>query len=235
MSEQANPTNGHVDLAAYLMDLLTPEQRVLAEEHLGGCTDCRDEVESLREWSAALTAIPQELLLDGPPDDADLLLQRTLREVRGESRRRVSRRTAMSAGIAAAVIAAAVAGGALIGRGLTPRPVTQAQPSASAPAGTRSASAMDPGTGARITAAVQPAAGWVRVSATVGGIPAGERCHLEIVARDGTATLAGGWLVSAAGEANGTTLSGSALVDPAQVASVRVVNEAGKQFVTAAV
>jgi hypothetical protein len=79
---------------------------------------------------------------------------------------------------------------------------------------------------------VVPAAGWVRVNATVGGIPAGERCRLEVVDRHGTAVLAGSWLVSGAGAADGTTLNGSALVDPAQVAAVRVVNTAGKQYVT---
>jgi hypothetical protein len=53
-----------------------------------------------------------------------------------------------------------------------------------------------------------------------------------VVGRDGTTVLAGGWRVSPAGEANGTTLNGTALIDPAQVASVRVVNTAGRQFVS---
>jgi hypothetical protein len=74
--------------------------------------------------------------------------------------------------------------------------------------------------------------GWVRLSATVGGIPAGEKCRLEVVGKDGSAVLAGSWLVSPAGEANGTTLNGSALIDPAQVASVRVVSTAGEQYVS---
>jgi hypothetical protein len=75
-----------------------------------------------------------------------------------------------------------------------------------------------------------PAAGWVRVTATVAGIPAGQRCRLEVVGRDGAAVLAGSWLVSPEGAAKGTTLNGSALIDPGQVASVRVVNEAGRQY-----
>ena len=80
--------------------------------------------------------------------------------------------------------------------------------------------------------AVTPAAGWVRVSATVGGIPAGEKCVIEVVGRDGSTAVAGSWLVSPAGEAGGTTLNGSALIDPEQVEAVRVVNTAGRQFVT---
>jgi hypothetical protein len=38
--------------------------------------------------------------------------------------------------------------------------------------------------------------------------------------------------VSPAGEANGTTLNGSALIEPSQVASVRVVSTAGEQYVS---
>jgi anti-sigma factor RsiW len=230
------PTNEHVDIAGYLMEMLTPEQKRLADEHLAGCAECRGEVESMREWADALRAVPEEMLLDGPPDDADLLLQRTLRQVRQESSGRRHRRLATVTSIAAAVMAVAVVGGVLVGRTTAPsesRQVAQ-PPAASIPANARSASAVS-ATGARMTVAVTPADGWVRVSATVGGIPAGERCKLEVVGKDGAAVLAGSWLVSAAGEANGTPLNGSALMDPAQVASVRVVNTAGKEYINVAI
>jgi hypothetical protein len=234
-SDSLNPTGDHADIAGYLMDTLTPEQKQQVEEHLAGCAECRAEVDSLREWTAALEAVPEAMLLDGPPDDADLLLQRTLREIRAESSGRRHRRTAMLTLVAAAVVAVALVGGVLTGRSTAPdRPLAQptAAPRTSTVPGSRLASATDPATGARLSVAVVPAAGWVRVNATVGGIPAGERCRLEVVDRHGTAVLAGSWLVSGAGAADGTTLNGSALVDPAQVAAVRVVNTAGKQYVT---
>jgi hypothetical protein len=234
-SDNVNSTGDHVDISGYLLETLSPEQKQQVEEHLAGCTECRHEVESLREWTMALEAVPEAMLLDGPPEDADLLLQRTLRQIRAESAGRRHRRTARLSLVAAAVVAVALAGGIVLGRGTAPdRPL--AQPTASAqsapanPPGTRFATATDPRTGARISVAVQPAAGWVRINATVAGIPAGERCRLEVVGRDGTPVLAGSWLVSEQGAANGTTLNGSALIDPAQVASVRVVNTAGQQF-----
>ncbi len=227
-------TGGHVDMAGYVMDMLSAEEKQRADEHLAACAECRGEIDSLQQWSAALTEVPEEMLLDGPPDDADLLLQRTLRQVRQESAGRRHRRVALLSTAAAAVLAVALGGGVLLGRGSAPSspPVAQQSAQASAPAGTRTASATDAATGARMTVAVQPAAGWVRVNATVAGIPAGEECKLEVVGRDGTAVLAGSWLVSAAGEANGTPLNGSALIDPADVTAVRVVNTAGRQFVT---
>jgi hypothetical protein len=232
-ADSANPTSDHADIAGYLMETLSEEQKQQVEAHLAGCAECRGEVESLREWTAALEAVPEAMLLEGPPDDADLLLQRTLRQIRDETSGRRHRRMAMVTSIAAAVIAVAIAGGVLVGRTTAPSPLAQPTPAptaATTPPGTRIAAATDPSTGARISVAVMPAAGWVRVSATVGGIRAGERCLLQVVGRDGTPILAGSWVVSPEGAATGTTLNGSALIDPAQVASVRVVNTAGRQF-----
>ncbi|MFI7602689.1 anti-sigma factor family protein [Actinoplanes sp. NPDC049681] len=227
----------HVDLAGYLTKSLDAEQIRAVEEHLTGCDECRAEVESLREWTMALEAVPEAMLLDGPPDDADLLLQRTLRQIRNESAGRRHRRTALVGAAAAVVVGLSVASGVMVGHATAPQEAlpspTLSQPT-TAP-GTRTATAVDPGTKARITVAVAPAPGWVRIKAAVSGIPQGERCRLEVVARDGTAVLAGSWVVSAAGAAAGTTLDGSALVPPDQVASVRVVTEGGKQYTSVAV
>ena len=203
------------------------------EDHLTGCDECRAEVESLREWTMALEAVPEALLLDGPPEGGDLLLQRTLRQVRAESSGTRRRRTALVGAAAAVAAAAAIASGVLVGRSTvdtTPLAQPTSSPVQTAIAGTRTGTATDAKTGARITVAVAPAPGWVRVNAAVSGIPAGERCRLEVVGKDGTVVLAGSWVVSAQGEATGTTLAGSALIDPSQVAAVRVVTTTGKQF-----
>ena len=230
-----NSIGDHVDIGGYLLDDLTPEERRQAEEHLASCAECRDEVESLREWTQALEAVPEAMLLDGPPEGGDLLLQRTVRQVRTETAGKRNRRLAMATSAAAVVLAAAIVGGVAVGRSTAPAGPPLAQPSAAPtatnPPGTRIASTTDTQTGTRMSVTVQPAAGWVRVTATVAGIPPGEQCRLEVLGRDGTPILAGSWLVSAEGSAKGTTLNGSALIDPAQVASVRVVNTTGRQFV----
>jgi hypothetical protein len=234
-SENVNAAGDHVDIAGYLMDMLTAEQKQQVEDHLTGCDECRREIESLREWTMALEAVPEAMLMDGPPDDADLLLPRTVRQIRQESARSRRRRAAAVTSVAAAVAALAIAGGVLIGRGTSPdqplaRPTATSQSIANTPPGTRFASSTDAATGSSISVAVIPAAGWVRISATVAGVPAGERCRLEVVGKDGTAILAGSWMVSALGEANGTTLDGSALIEPAQVASVRAVGLDGQTY-----
>lgn len=230
------PTNEHVDIAGYLMEMLTPEQKQQADEHLASCAECRAEVVSMREWADALREIPDEMLLDGPPDDADLLLQRTLRQVREESGAHRFRRAAAVSSVAAALIAVAIGAGVVLGRSTAPSetPIAQA-PSSSATAevpGTMIAAAQDPGTGVRMRVVVTPASGWVRVAAAVRGVPPGEKCRLEVVGKDGSSVLAGSWLASKAAEATGVTLNGTALIDPAQVSAVRVVNTDGKQYVS---
>jgi RNA polymerase sigma-70 factor (ECF subfamily) len=87
--------------------------------------------------------------------------------------------------------------------------------------------------GVSMTATLTPAAGWVRLTTSVKGIPAGERCYIVVVARDGRREIAGSWLVSPGGWRDGVTLDGSALVPLDQVAEVVIQNEAGREFATA--
>jgi hypothetical protein len=75
----------------------------------------------------------------------------------------------------------------------------------------------------------------VRLSTSVKGIPAGERCYIVVVARDGTREIAGSWLVSPGGWRDGITLDGSAIVPLDQVAEIVIENEAGQEFASARV
>lgn len=114
-----------------------------------------------------------------------------------------------------------------------PAVVVTAQPATSTVPGTVVRSAVDAGTGARLAVRVVPAAGWVRLEATVEGVAAGRRCRLVAVPRSGEPVLAGSWLVSAKGAAEGTGLNGTALIAPADLAGVRVEDESGEVLVDA--
>ncbi|MCX5195206.1 zf-HC2 domain-containing protein [Streptomyces sp. NBC_00249] len=228
-------------LGPYVLGVLDEEDVRRVEEHLGDCVRCREEVAALREMEKVLGEVPEEAFLDGPPQGGDLLLQRTLRQVRGERAAGARRRTALVGLAAAASLAAVFWAGARLGGDdaqaralpLPPSPTVSA-PASPPPAGTRVASATDAGSGARMTVQVTPAPKWVRVHAAVTGVPAGERCRLVVVAKDGTRTTAGGWVVGTAehGEGKGAALDGSAAVDPAQVKEVLVENESGRTFVS---
>jgi len=220
-------------LGAYVLGVLDAGEEMGVQRHLDSCETCRREVGELREMEAALGELPPEAFIEGPPDGADLLLQRTLREMRAETSRDTRLRRVVFA--AAAVVAAAVvlAGGTLLGRGTAPTgTVAQPAPSATEVPGTLHLSGSG-ATGSTMAVALQPAAGWVRVTANVFGIPAGQQCELIVVAKDGTQRVAGSWLVSdAAAAGKGTALNGAALVPLDQVASVKVQNLAGQPFVS---
>ncbi|WP_236788297.1 zf-HC2 domain-containing protein [Amycolatopsis sp. GM8] len=212
-------------LGAFVLGALDLREMRAMERHLATCGRCQAELAELRPARVALDALPPEFLLDGPPDDGDLLLRRTLRQVRRESGNQARRGRTMAATAAVVVAIALAGGGVVLGR-------TVASPGVTQVAGARTASATDASTGAKMKVSVQPAAGWVRVTASVSGIPMGEKCRLYVVSRDGSRQEAGSWLVP--GDANGTSLDGTALVAPPDVSGIEVENFDGKKYVSVA-
>jgi anti-sigma factor RsiW len=211
------------ELGAHVLGLLDGAESRAVEAHLAGCAPCRREWGELRDMTELLGEVPPEAFLDGPPD-GDLVLQRTLRQLRAEAAARRSRRRLGGLAAAAVALVAVLGGGVVVGRATAPEPVPALAAGARVLQGTGDG-------GVTMTATVRPAAGWVRVSVTVAGIAGGERCHLVVVARDGRREIAGSWVTSAAGERGGTQLDGAAAVAPDEVAAVLVANEAGREFV----
>ncbi|GAB3710700.1 zf-HC2 domain-containing protein [Amycolatopsis oliviviridis] len=226
-------------LAAYVLGGLTPAEAATFETHLASCPACRREVRELSELRYHLDEVPPEAFLEGPPDGGDLLLQRTLRQVREEegTQERKPRRLLAVAG-AAVLVVVALGAGVLVGRQTSPEPSTVALPvpTATAPVpGTRDLAATNRETGAQVAVRVIPAVGWVRLHAKAEGVRAGEKCQLVVVTKSGERVNAGSWLVSAKGEREGTGIDGSALVAPDDVASVDVVTMDGRNLVSAQV
>jgi anti-sigma factor RsiW len=215
-------------LGAYALGVLDPDEVSAVEAHLAGCTDCRQELADLRETRDRIGEVPREAFLDGPPGPGDLLIRRTLGEIRRHQLRTNQRRYGLVAAGIVALVAVSAGAGVLTGREQAGQPPTrQALPnpttSGSAVPGTRAATATNPATGSTLTAAVIPAAGWVRVHVRVAGIKAGTRCQLVVVPRSGPPLVAGSWLVSPKGERDGTLLDGAALVTAPEVVAVQIV------------
>ena len=232
----------HESLGAYALGVLAPDEAGVVRAHLAECADCRREVADLTELRGMLDSVPQEAFLDGPPDDGELLLQRTVRQMRVEQGGQ-PRRTRFPVTAAAVVIALVTfGGGVLLGRQTAPGGEAQGlQPQGpqssvmQPPPGTRSGEATDPASGVSMAVSLTPAVGWVRVHAVVHGVPAGKLCQLLVVPRDGIAVVAGSWLASGKDARDGTSLDGSALVDPKQVSSVDVVTTDGEELVSVSV
>jgi Putative zinc-finger len=215
------------DLGALALGLLDPDRTRAVEAHLATCPACRRDLEDLTAVTHLLGEVPPEALLEGPPD-GDLVLRRTLRQMRVEAAAERRRRFVPRVAAAVAAVAVLAGGGVAAGRLTAPDPVVIAT---AAP--TRGGVTLrgDGASGVSMAAVVTPATGWVRLSATVKGIPAGERCRVVVLAKDGHEEIAATWLASARGETEGTQLDGAAIVAPDQVAGVAVENETGRRFV----
>ena len=234
-------------LGPYILEVLDEQEARGVDEHITTCEECRTEVAELRELEAQLGTVPPEAFLHGPPDGADLLLQRTLRQMRGERASARRRRSTAVGAVVAASAAAVFLGGYLVAgnpsdteaspptTAPTVTAPTTTAPTTIPPAGLRVASAVDPDTGARLTVRMTPVGAWTRVNAAVTGIQAGEHCRLVVVDKAGHREIAGSWIVgrTPTGGGKGADLNGSAAEATASVTSVAVENDQGRTFVTA--
>jgi hypothetical protein len=214
-------------LGAYVLGLVDDDERAAIEAHLDSCAACRADVAELSGLGDVLAGAPPAAVLadlaaleaaeapTGAPRTDDLLLQRTLREMRRETGR--SRRLRLVGAAAAVVAVAGLAGvgGAVIGspedRGTTP-PIAQ-EPG-------RTLTTTDAGTGVELTARIIPANAWTRLNVSVKG------------ATDGRRDVAGSWVVAAPrpGARRGG-IDGSTSIAPDELAGVEIVDGTGKRLV----
>jgi hypothetical protein len=162
--------------------------------------------------------LPPEAALNGPPRDADHLLQRTLGTVREQRHQAVRRRGRVTALTSTFVVAGVLAGGVWLGQGM-------------GVGGTAVAEVLH-GTsadGAQLAVQVIDTEGGLRLLATVDGVQDGEACWLVVHTKDGRTFTAGSWRAHE-GE---VTLAGAAMVRAGDVARVSVVNHDHQPLVTA--
>jgi anti-sigma factor RsiW len=222
-------------LGAYALGALEPGEVAEVDEHLATCAECRAELAELEEMKDFLGEVPPEAFLEGPPEGGDLLLQRTLREVRESSPEPVvetppkrNRSRWLMVAAALVVVAGALGGGIALGRSTAPQ--------ASEPAaGYKEVTATDTATGATMATTVEPRTGWSWVQVQVKGLKAGDQCQLLVTDRAGNTWTAGSWVVSDKAAKNGSTFGGGVLVPLDQVHSVEIRTVQGKHVVTATI
>jgi hypothetical protein len=226
------PAHDRAQLGAYAIGALDPVEARMVHEHLGGCLDCQREVNELMMIRRALDQVPPEAFLDGPPDNGELLLRRTLRRVATEAGPPAPRRRMTGMYVAAAAaVAVALGGGILLGR--ESAPVQMAGPTftvETTPSNAIIAEGENTRTGATMNVALEPKKGWVWVNATATGLPAGKPCALYVISNQGDKVLAGTWMVSPEG-AKKSRVTGMALVAPDDVKSVVIETISGNQEV----
>ncbi|MFF0342070.1 anti-sigma factor family protein [Kribbella sp. NPDC004875] len=223
------------ELGAYALGALEPAEVAAVDEHLATCADCRAELAELTEMKDFLGEVPPEAFLDGPPEGGDLLLQRTLREVRGleadppaRTRRPKRRSRWLLVAAALVVVAGALGGGVVLGR--------QTAPQAEEPtAGYKEVTTVDTATGTTMATTVEPRTGWSWVQVQVKGLNAGDQCQLVVTDKAGKTWVAGSWLVSEKAAKDGSTFGGGVLVPLDQVHSVEIRTVQGRHVVTATI
>jgi anti-sigma factor RsiW len=210
-------------LGAYALDRLDPDESERAQQHLGDCGHCQTEFEELTAARQDLGRIPSGWLVHGPPAGSSVLEAaiRTIRASKAAASTPSRRTIALAAAIAG--LAGTFSTGLLVGAQIQP---TAGRPAVSAPAA-HQATAIDPATGASLSTTITPAKGWVRVRATVSGIPPGESCRLLVLRSDGSREIAGSWVATN----NEVVLEGSAAVPPDEVQAILVADTAGRTFI----
>jgi putative zinc finger protein len=210
-------------LGAYALGALDPDEVREVDEHLATCAECRAELAELEELKEFLGEVPPEAFLDGPPPDGDLLLQRTLREVRTPVKPKRSRWLMVAAAVV--VVAGALGGGVLIGR----QTVDQADEPV---AGSKQVTATDSRTGTTMATTVEPRAGWSWIQVRITGLKAGAECEMLVTDKAGKTWVAGTWLVSEKAAREGSRFGGGVLVPLDQVKSVQIRTIQGQHVVT---
>jgi anti-sigma factor RsiW len=226
-------------LGAYALGALEPDEVREVDEHLATCAECRAEVAELAEMKDFLGEVPPEAFLDGPPEGGDLLLQRTLREVRAlasepepapaQTPTPVKRRSRWLLVAAAFVlIAGALGGGVALGR-------QTASPADEPVAGYKQVTATDTGTGTTMATTVEPRAGWSWIRVNITGLKAGAECQMFVTDKSGKTWGAGSWVVSPKAAREGSVFGGGVLVPLDQVRSVEIKTLQGEHVVTATI
>jgi hypothetical protein len=216
-------------LGAYALGALEADEVREVDEHLATCAECRTELAELEEMKEVLGEVPPEAFLEGPPPDGDLLLQRTLREVRATTTAApVPKKQSRWLQVAAAVVvvAGALGGGVLIGR--------QGADQADVPvAGSKQVTATDATTGTTMATTVEPRAGWSWIQVQIKGLKAGAECQMLVTDKAGKTWIAGTWKVSEKSAREGKSqFEGGVLVPIDQVKDVEITTVQGQHVVT---
>ncbi|MFJ9611419.1 anti-sigma factor family protein [Kitasatospora sp. NPDC101176] len=183
----------HVDVGAYVLDLLEPAERAAFERHLATCPQCAEQVARLgfvepllAEYAASATAAGLDPAGPAPHPGPELLDRLVAEVVAGRRRGRV-RRLVLALAAAVLVATGPAVTAAVLTAGSTPAVVAVAE----------QFSATDPGTGARATVGVDAMPWGSQVSLQLSGVHGPLTCRLVAVSHTGERQTVTTWSVPA--------------------------------------
>ncbi|GAB3277782.1 zf-HC2 domain-containing protein [Sinomonas notoginsengisoli] len=224
-----------LDLGAYVLGALSPEETRAIEAHLATCGQCRAELASIETLPALLDAVPGYRAEAIAHDAAHSPGVATApRELLARVSRRRRARTAVWAGSLAAAAAAFFAAGIALGPAMRPAlgPLVQPSPgtSISSPAQTLTMTSAD---GAHVDLALVHKAWGTELNLTCRGMPGDGVFTVWVVTADGTAQQAASW--SSAGYASRAVLTGATSFQLTSIRTIEIRDAAQQTVATTSV
>ncbi|MEU8945320.1 zf-HC2 domain-containing protein [Streptomyces sp. NPDC048489] len=226
-------------LGAFVLGLLDLDERKGVEQHFKRCETCRIDLKELHKVEENLGEVPNEIFLEGPPDDGEILLQRTLRLVRSEVAVKNRRRSLTVGLMVAASTALALFGASILidsANSLNQSPPPNISPNRIIRGSSvRIASARDAVSGTNLTIDATPANSGVHLHAVIEGLPTHENCRLLIFSKDGEEQIVGKWAAPAPTQREAsasTSLNGLATIPLERIKTLVVENERGERFIS---
>jgi anti-sigma factor RsiW len=210
-----------VDVGAYVIDALEPDERRQLTAHLPSCAECSAELGDLERLPALLALVPASLAPEpadpGPPVPSELAFSRLRRSATGArpARHRPApaprRRWLLAAAALVALGGAGVAG-----------VVATSGPSAPS---TVSASAGS----LHVQASITPVPAGSRIALALDGVPSGQQCELTVQAGDGHWETASTWTADYVGTAH---VTGTVRIPPDDLEKLVVRTPDGRTLIT---
>jgi anti-sigma factor RsiW len=203
-----------VDVGAYVLDALEPDERARVRAHLRECSACADTLQELEGLPALLALVPAPVVAPQPaPMPSELAFHRLRRRLADDEVRPPARaRLWLVAAAAVAVLGAGLTGGVLAAvHPSVPTVIAASQGEIQA-----SARIAARGNGSDVTLALD-------------GVASGEHCQLVVIASDGRRETASSWTASYRGTA---TVTGRVAIKPEDMAELVVQTPDGQRLVT---
>ncbi|PBC71643.1 putative zinc finger protein [Streptomyces sp. TLI_235] len=209
----------HVDVGAYILGVLDPEDLERFEQHLAGCAVCAAEIDEL----SGVAPLLAELAEAGPvaTQPSPQLLDRLVDEVSASRRRNRVRRLALVA--AAAVL--------VVGGPLATLAATGGDSHTPPPAATAQFAATDPATGVSAHVGVEPKKWGSSISLALSNVSGPKDCDLVAVSRTGDRQTVTTWSVPPTGYGSeALQTSGGAALAPGDIDHFEVRTLDGDQL-----
>jgi anti-sigma-K factor RskA len=169
-----------LDVGAYVLDALEPDEQQRMQVHVQGCPVCAETVRELEGLPRLLAGVPAPGETPVAPSPSELAFERFRRSA---ALTPAPRRRAPRWRLAAAAAVLAVAGGVATGVAVS----TRDEPAAVVQAVSGNVHAR---------ASLAPVGDGTRIMLSLDGLPYGAKCELVAVARNGSEQSAGTWSVT---------------------------------------